>query len=64
MQNSDKFIVINNLSNKLTSLFRKYAQRRIHDGFKQNKNLNDPSAIKTEYMGAQKNLEVIKRQVD
>lgn len=43
--------------------FRKYALRRIHDGFKKNKTLSDPFVIEAEYKEALMNLEVIKRQV-
>lgn len=42
--------------------FRKYALRRIHDGFKKNKNLSDHELIDVEYKEALMNLEVIKRQ--
>lgn len=42
---------------------RKYAQRRIHDGFKKNKNISDPDLINNEYKEALMNLELIKRQV-
>lgn len=37
--------------------------RRIHDGFKKNKHLSDPSVVDGEYKEALLNLEVIKRQV-
>lgn len=37
--------------------------RRIHDGFKKNKDLSDSSMVDAEYKEALLNLEVIKRQV-
>lgn len=42
---------------------RKYALRRIRDGFKENKNLTDSVVIESEIKEAQSNLQIIKRQV-
>lgn len=42
--------------------FRSYAVRRIRDGFKQAKNLNEPAQIQKQVEYARQNLEVIKRQ--
>ncbi|CAG9820862.1 unnamed protein product [Phaedon cochleariae] len=42
--------------------FRKYALRRVHDGFKENKGLRDPDIISEKITECQRNLEIIKRQ--
>ncbi|XP_018562841.1 LYR motif-containing protein 4 [Anoplophora glabripennis] len=43
--------------------FREYAIRRVHVGFRENKNLTDPSLIENQIKEAKRNLEIIKRQV-
>jgi len=43
--------------------YRMYALRRIRDGFKENKNVTDPSQISQLYQAALRDMEIIKRQV-
>lgn len=42
--------------------FREYSKRRIHDAFKQHKNLTDEEEIKTFYNEGINNLAMLKRQ--
>ena len=43
--------------------FRSYALRRVRDGFKSGKSLEQSDAITTHVLEAERNLQVIKRQV-
>ncbi|XP_058454631.1 LYR motif-containing protein 4 [Malaya genurostris] len=43
--------------------YRSYAVRRIQDAFRENKTLKDSMQIQSELEYAQRNLEIIKRQV-
>ncbi|KAJ8870485.1 hypothetical protein PR048_029508 [Dryococelus australis] len=47
----------------LTPFFEMYALRKIHDSFKENKNLKDPVELQKAFEVAMKNLEMIKKQV-
>ena len=43
--------------------YRRYALRRIHDAFKENKSVQDAEQVQVLIKKAESNLEVIKRQV-
>jgi len=47
----------------ICALYRSFAVRRIRDGFRANKSLQDAGEIKTAYDKAQKSYEMLKRQV-
>lgn len=60
-----KFYFLYDIHNQQKNLFifRTYAIRRIRDGFKENKNLQEASKIQAELEFANKNLAIIHRQV-
>ena len=43
--------------------YRRYALRRIHDAFKENKSVQDPEQLQTLVAKAESNFDMIKRQV-